>query len=223
MQLHARIRSYRQLHEIYQKSMTLKSAICHPRIMGSIREGGGIWHMKQKAWDKAQKEFLEAFRNYEDADCPSKIQCINYLLLANLMDGCRSDPFDIPEIAAYQNNPIVQFVRKFVLFHQKSDLKSLQELMNTESSPSIGNSLQYELINNLLFRLRSEIILQLLQKSTFVEFDLMQIEFSTDADQLERILWSLITCHRINGKIDRLRRVIHVIPDAAPQITSTAI
>ncbi len=38
--------------ELYERSLRIKSAIPHPRIMAVIRECGGKMHMRQREWDK---------------------------------------------------------------------------------------------------------------------------------------------------------------------------
>ena len=44
---------------MYQRALTVKSAIPHPRIMGVIRECGGKMHMHQRTWEEAATDFFE--------------------------------------------------------------------------------------------------------------------------------------------------------------------
>ena len=44
---------------MYQRALTVKSAIPHPRIMGVIRECGGKMHMHQRTWEDAATDFFE--------------------------------------------------------------------------------------------------------------------------------------------------------------------
>ena len=61
--------------------------------MGVIRECGkrlfnffgGKMHMREKEWEKAQIDFFEAFKNYDEAGSPLRIQCLKYLVLANML------------------------------------------------------------------------------------------------------------------------------------------
>jgi hypothetical protein len=62
--------------ELYEKSLAVRSAIPHPRIMGVIRECGGKMHMGQREWDKASSDFFEAFKNYDEAGSHKRIQCL---------------------------------------------------------------------------------------------------------------------------------------------------
>jgi COP9 signalosome complex subunit 2 len=72
------------LQELYQRALSIKSAIPHPRIMGIIRECGGKMHMAERQWDEAATDFFEAFKNYDEAGNPRRIQCLKYLYLFKL-------------------------------------------------------------------------------------------------------------------------------------------
>jgi COP9 signalosome complex subunit 2 len=67
------------LQELYQRALSIKSAIPHPRIMGIIRECGGKMHMAERQWAEAATDFFEAFKNYDEAGNPRRIQCLKYL------------------------------------------------------------------------------------------------------------------------------------------------
>ena len=63
---------------MYEKSLKVKSAIPHPRIMAVIRECGGKMFMAEEMWEEAQKDFFEAFKNYDEAGSSRRIQCLKY-------------------------------------------------------------------------------------------------------------------------------------------------
>jgi len=68
----------KKLKELYKLSLHIKSAIPHPRIMGVIRECGGKMHMSEGQYEKAHEDFFEAFKNYDEAGSPRRIQCLKY-------------------------------------------------------------------------------------------------------------------------------------------------
>ncbi|WOL01417.1 universal stress protein PHOS32-like [Canna indica] len=53
--------------QLYQKALSIKSAIPHPRIMGIIHECGGKMHMAERQWAEAATDFFESFNNYDEA------------------------------------------------------------------------------------------------------------------------------------------------------------
>jgi COP9 signalosome complex subunit 2 len=48
-------------------------------------------------WDKAQTDFFEAFKNYDEAGSTQRIQCLKYLVLANMLTESQINPFDSQE------------------------------------------------------------------------------------------------------------------------------
>ncbi|KAJ8766824.1 hypothetical protein K2173_008378 [Erythroxylum novogranatense] len=61
-------------------TLAIKSAIPHPRIMGIIQECGGKMHMISL--------------NYDEAGNQRRIQCLKYLVLANMLMESEVNPFD---------------------------------------------------------------------------------------------------------------------------------
>lgn len=76
IQMHTAQRNSKKLRELYEKSLKVQSAIPHPRIMAVIRECGGKMHMEEESWEDAQKDFFEAFKNYDESGSPRRIQCL---------------------------------------------------------------------------------------------------------------------------------------------------
>lgn len=108
IQMHTENRNTKKLRELYQKSLQVKSAIPHPRIMGIIRECGGKMHMAAKAWEEASTDFFEAFKNYDDCGSLTRIQCLKYLVLAYMLKNSDVDPFDAQELKSYRNHPEIE-------------------------------------------------------------------------------------------------------------------
>jgi hypothetical protein len=49
-------------------------------------------------WEKAQVDFFEAFRNYDEAGSSQRTQVLKYLVLAHMLMGSKINPFDSQEI-----------------------------------------------------------------------------------------------------------------------------
>jgi COP9 signalosome complex subunit 2 len=81
--------------------------------MGVIRECGGKMHMSQQEWDLAQTDFFEAFKNYDEAGRPKRIQCLKYLVLANMLMKSEINPFDSQE-----TKPFIFFNQDMHLTHK---------------------------------------------------------------------------------------------------------
>lgn len=94
----------KKLKELYEASLSVQSAIPHPRIMGVIRECGGKMHMSERAWDEAWADFFEAFKNYDEAGSHRRIQCLKYMVLSNMLRESKINPFDAQEAKPYKND-----------------------------------------------------------------------------------------------------------------------
>lgn len=105
IQMHTATKDNKKLAGLYTQALQIQSAIPHPRIMGVIRECGGKMHMAQRAWEEARTDFFEAFKNYDEAGERRRIQCLKYLVLANMLMNSDINPFDSQEAKPYKNDP----------------------------------------------------------------------------------------------------------------------
>lgn len=115
IQMHAETQNIKRLKELVAMCLAVKSAIPHPRIMGVIMECAGKMHMLERMcsilflncalvlmrmigdWDAAQQSFFQAFKNYDEAGSLQRIQCLKYLVLANMLTESSINPFDSQE------------------------------------------------------------------------------------------------------------------------------
>lgn len=104
-QMYTATKDNKRLKSLYQKALQIKSAIPHPKIMGVIRECGGKMHMAQREWELARNDFFEAFKNYDEAGVQRRVQCLKYLVLANMLVNSKINPFDSQEAKPYKNDP----------------------------------------------------------------------------------------------------------------------
>jgi COP9 signalosome complex subunit 2 len=94
IQMYTTTKNNKKLAHLYTQALQIQSAIPHPRIMGVIRECGGKMHMAQREWEKARTDFFEAFKNYDEAGAQRRIQCLKYLVIANMLMNSNINPFD---------------------------------------------------------------------------------------------------------------------------------
>lgn len=104
IQLCTATKDNRRLKELYQASLRIRSAIPHPRNLGIIRECGGKMHIREGQWESAHQDFFSAFKSYDEAGSERRIQCLKYLVLANMLMKSSIDPF-----TASETKPCVSF------------------------------------------------------------------------------------------------------------------
>ena len=151
IQMYTETKNNKKLSEIYDQTLHVKSAIPHPRIMGIIRECGGKMHMSERVsflvqfltrsknwlkemlytgeWGKAQVDFFEAFRNYDEAGSPQRTQVLKYLVLAHMLMGSDIDPFDSQETKPYKNDRQIQAMTNLVVAYQRREVHEAEKII----------------------------------------------------------------------------------------------
>lgn len=66
---------------------------CVPLLTPSFSTNPG----SAEDWTKAQVDFFEAFKAYDEAGSPQRIQVLKYLVLAHMLTESEIDPFDSQE------------------------------------------------------------------------------------------------------------------------------
>ncbi len=209
IQMHTATKNTKLLKQLYEKALVVKSAIPHPRIMGIIRECGGKMHMGARSadsFDRAQKDFFEAFKNYDEAGNARRIQCLKYLVLANMLALSDIDPFDSPEAKPYMSNPeIVQMTNLRRAYTQK-DVKEFERILRCSGTSIMDDAFIRQNIEELLNRFRSQVLLKNIQPYTRIAIPYAAKELNIEESELEELLVSLILDGKIRGKIDQVNK-----------------
>ncbi|RLO07100.1 hypothetical protein DYB28_008841 [Aphanomyces astaci] len=102
IQLYTAQKDNKKLVELYEKALRVKPGVAHPRIVGVIRECGGKMHMMQGDWEQARNAFFEGFKNFDEAGEARRLQCLKYLVLANMLGESKINVFDSQEAKPYE-------------------------------------------------------------------------------------------------------------------------
>ena len=169
IQMYTETKNNKKLKEVYQKCLLVKSAIPHPKIMGLIRECGGKMHMYEKEWEEAQTDFFEAFKNYDEAGSPQRIQCLKYLVLANMLIESEINPFASQETKPYENDPSIVSFRNLVHAFQSKDIKQFEKILRENGKDIMNDDFICEYIGDVLKNIRSQFIQQLVKPYLRIE------------------------------------------------------
>jgi COP9 signalosome complex subunit 2 len=80
-------------------------------------------------WGKAQVDFFEAFRNYDEAGSPQRIQVLKYLVLAHMLMGSDIDPFDSQETKPYKSDRQIQAMTNLVVAYQRREVHEAEKIL----------------------------------------------------------------------------------------------
>jgi len=210
IQLYTATKNNKKLKELYQKALDIKSAIPHPRIMGVIRECGGKMHMSERAWEKAHTDFFEAFKNYDEAGSPRRLQCLKYLVLANMLALSEINPFDSTEAKPYKNDPEIQAMTNLVLAYERNDIHAFEKVLKENKAAILEDAFMRDYIDDLLRNIRTQVLLRLLAPYTTIRLKFLATELNVGILEAEDLVVSLILDNKIRGRIDQVTQLLEL-------------
>ncbi|GAA6004638.1 hypothetical protein JCM11491_002176 [Sporobolomyces phaffii] len=204
IQMYGEMKNNKKLREIYEKSLRVRSAIPHPRIQGVIRECGGKMYMSEKDWTKAQVDFFEAFKAYDEAGSTQRTQVLKYLVLAHMLTESEIDPFDSQETKPYKNDREIAAMQALVQAYQRRDVHEAEKILRTNRETFMGDAFIREYIDDVLRSLRTQWILDIIKPYKRIEIAYLARQLSIPDDQVEEIVVALILDEKIRGRIDQV-------------------
>ncbi|GAA5936027.1 hypothetical protein JCM3775_003559 [Rhodotorula graminis] len=204
IQMYGEMKNNKKLREIYEKSLRVRSAIPHPRIQGVIRECGGKMYMSEKDWGKAQIDFFEAFKAYDEAGSPQRIQVLKYLVLAHMLTESDIDPFDSQETKPYKNDREISAMTALVDAYQRRSVHEAEKILRTNRETIMDDPFIRGYIDDVLRSLRTQWILEIIKPYTRIEVSYLARQLGISDEQVEEIIVALILDDRIAGRIDQV-------------------
>ncbi|KAI8086101.1 PCI domain-containing protein [Halteromyces radiatus] len=204
IQMHTATKNTKKLKELYQQCLHVRSAIPHPRIMGVIRECGGKMHMTEKHWDKAQTDFFESFKNYDEAGSPQRIQVLKYLVLANMLTESQINPFDSQETKPYKNDKQIAAMTSLVMAYQRKEIGEFEKILKANRSYIYDDPFIRTYIDDVLKNIRTQVLIKLIKPYTRVEISFIAKQLNISSEEVEELLVGLILDGKVKGKIDQV-------------------
>ncbi|KNC99107.1 uncharacterized protein SPPG_05367 [Spizellomyces punctatus DAOM BR117] len=206
IQMYTETKNNKKLKALYQQCLHVKSAIPHPRIMGVIRECGGKMHMGEKEWEKAQIDFFEAFKNYDEAGDPQRIQCLKYLVLANMLMESQINPFDSQETKPYKNDPQIVAMTDMVNAYQRKELWEVEKILRNNKATILGDPFIRTYIDDVLKNIRTQVLIKLIKPYTRIEIPFVSKQLNISTSEVEDLLVGLILDNKVDGRIDQVNQ-----------------
>lgn len=198
------------LQEIYEKSLRVRSAIPHPKIQGVIRECGGKMYMSEKDWAKAQVDFFESFKSYDEAGSPQRVQVLKYLVLAHMLMDSTINPFDSQETKPYKNHDEILAMTNLVSAYQRRDVHEAEKILRENKATIMDDPFISFYITDVLRSLRTQWILEIIKPYTRIEIGYLARQLGIPSSEVEAILVSLILDDKIQGSIDQVAQRLNL-------------
>ncbi|VDB86932.1 unnamed protein product [Peniophora sp. CBMAI 1063] len=204
IQMYNETRNLAKLKEIYNASNNVRSAIPHPRIMGIIKECGGKMWMGERQWNRANEDFFESFRNYDEAGSQQRIQVLKYLVLANMLMGSEVNPFDSQETKPYKNDSQIKAMTDLVDAYQRREVHAAEKILRDNRSTIMDDPFIASYIGELLRSLRTQYLIDLIKPYSRLELGFLAKQLNVGTDEVEELLIELILDGKVEGRIDQV-------------------
>lgn len=206
------------LQLIYQRSLQVKPAITHPRVMGIIRECGAIIQFYKNNYERARVEFYECFKHYDEAGSSSKKKVLKYLSLCSMLSDNEVNPFESQETQAYAQLPEYQNLICLAQSYEDVDIEqflSVVESMNTSGDSLSVDPIFEHSVPHILHNLKMKILLKYLKAYKTLSFDYaVRKLFLADEDELERLLMNIANCGSDSHiRVDFCDKIIEIEDD----------
>ena len=210
IQMYTEQKNNKKLKELYQRALTITSAIPHPHILGIIRECGGKMHMAERQWEEAATDFFESFKSYDEAGQSRRIQCLKYLVLANMLMESEVNPFDAQEARPFRTDPEVVAITSLVAAYQRNSISEFEALLKAHHKQIMEDTFIRDYIEDLLKNIRTQVLVKLIKPYTRITIPFISRELNIPESDVEALLVSLILDSRIHAHIDQVSQVVEL-------------
>jgi len=208
IQLHQGQKRHKELKMVYDEAMKVEGAIPPPRVMGIIREAGGKMYMDQGEYKHADEAFFQAFKNYDEAGHPARIQCLKYLVLANMMSRSPFNPFDSQEAKPYQTDPEIEAMTGLIDAVNRSDIRAFEKILKENQRVIVGDPFIDRYISPLLRTVRMQVLQRNTTAYTSVKLDYLAQDLMVSRAEVESLLVSMLLDGDLSGKMDQINGVL---------------
>ena len=202
IQMFAEMKNNKRLKVIYQKALTVRSAVPHPKVQGIIRECGGKMHMSEENWKDAQSDFFESFKSYDEAGSMQRIQVLKYLVLTTMLMKSTINPFDSQETKPYRNDPRISAMTDLVDAYQRDDIHKYESILK-ENQDLLADQFIAENIDEVSRNMRSKAVLKLIAPFSRFTLRFVAKQIKIPVSEVQDIIGVLIVDKKLKAKIDQ--------------------
>lgn len=202
IQMYAEMKNNKRLKAIYQKALTVRSAVPHPKVQGIIRECGGKMHMSEENWKDAQSDFFESFKNYDEAGSMQRIQVLKYLVLTTMLMKSTINPFDSQETKPYRNDPRISAMTDLVDAYQRDDIHRYESILK-DNRDLLADQFIAENIDEVSRNMRTKAVLKLIAPYSQFTLQFVAKHIKIPTSEVQDILGVLIVDKKLKAQIDQ--------------------
>ncbi|KAJ2726072.1 hypothetical protein GGI07_000855 [Coemansia sp. Benny D115] len=198
----------KRLKDTFLSSVAVKSAIPHPRIMGFIRECGGKMYMAERNWEEAQSNFFDAFKNYDEAGSPQRVQVLKYLVLASMLSETEVNPLSSPEARSYENDPAIIAMTELVKAYEAQQVTLFERILQQNTETILGDPFIAKYIGDLRRTFRMQALQSAVAPYTRIRIEVLARRLRISVGEAEELLVALILDKRLRASIDQENAIL---------------
>jgi len=202
IQMFAEMKNNKRLKALYQKALTVRSAVPHPKVQGIIRECGGKMHMSEENWKEAQSDFFESFKNYDEAGSIQRIQVLKYLVLTTMLMKSTINPFDSQETKPYKNDPRISVMTDLVDAYQRDDILRYESILR-DNQDLLADQFIAENIDEVSRNMRTKAVQKLIAPYSRFTLAFVAKSIKVSVNEVADILGVLIIDKKLKAKINQ--------------------
>ena len=200
--MYAEMKNNKRLKALYQKALTVRSAVPHPKVQGIIRECGGKMHMSEENGKEAQSAFSESFKNYDEAGSMQRIQVLKYLVLTTMLTDSTINPFDSQETKPYRTDPRISAMTELVDAYQGDDVLRYENILK-DNPDLLQDKFIAENIDEVSRTMRTKAVLKLVAPYSRFTLAFIAKRLKISVGEVQDILGVLIIDKKLQAKIDQ--------------------
>ncbi|KAG2387063.1 hypothetical protein C9374_002098 [Naegleria lovaniensis] len=211
IQMYSEQNQLKKLAQLYQKCIGIISGgavVLNPRITGIIRECGGKMYMREKKWAEAFNDFFEAFKSYDEAGNPRRIDCLKYLVLASILSQSSINPFDANEAKPYKGHSDIVAMTDLVQHYQQANIKEFDKVLKNNRKAILEDNFMKEYIEDLLKTIRIRVLGKIMKPYTRIKMSFLGKELSISTEDVEALVVDMILDGKLDGYIDQVNQMI---------------
>jgi len=210
IQLYSKQKDNKKLRDVFQKAMSVRGGIPHPRTLALIQELGGKMHMASREYSEATSTFFQAFKSYDEAGDPSRLRCLKYLVMASMLHASTINPFDSQEARPYRDDPEIVAMTNLVHAFHNNEIQTFESILTKQKSRFMQDEFVREHVEDLLRTIRTQVLRRVIRPYTRISLQAISHELNDiPVQDVENLLVSLILDGTLQGgQIDQVHGVL---------------
>ena len=173
--------------------------------------------MMQREWDKARSDFFSGFKSYDEAGEPRRLQCLKYLVLANMLSESQVNVFDSQEAKPYENDKEIVAMTMLTDAFLHDEIKTFEKVLTRNQEAIMDDPFIKHYIDSLLRTIRSKVLLKIVKPYRTMDTQYIARELNgIPLSEVESLLSALVLDKKIEARIDQVRHTL-VLLDCKPE------